>query len=70
MAGFIESVLCSQTETEKMPKSAQVDTEPVVSWSDEDTTNSLLYYLCALGIEGYDEVADLNEHIPSAATVP
>jgi len=49
MAGFIESVLCPQEESDdETPqyKNAQVDS--VVA---EDETNALLYYLCALGMD-------------------
>ncbi|KAL3776345.1 hypothetical protein ACHAW5_003519 [Stephanodiscus triporus] len=39
MAGFLEAVL------------AQVDIETAGSVTDDDETNALLYYLCAIGIQ-------------------
>mmetsp|Transcript_31924 Transcript_31924/g.77183 ORF Transcript_31924/g.77183 Transcript_31924/m.77183 type:complete len:350 (-) Transcript_31924:489-1538(-) len=69
MAGFLESVLCPQTRTATVPKYAQVDTESNEIGSNDDATNSLLYYLCALGIAEYDDAADTNESIPFTTTV-
>lgn len=66
MAGFLESVLCPQTETVKVPKYAQVDEETAGSVTDDDETNALLYYLCAIGI---DESIVVNESIPYVSTV-
>lgn len=51
MAGFIESVLCPQEESDdETPqyKYAQIDSVEV---ADKDATNALLYYLCALGMD-------------------
>ncbi|KAL7542009.1 hypothetical protein ACHAXR_011441, partial [Thalassiosira sp. AJA248-18] len=67
MAGFLESVLCPEPHTEKIPKYAEVDNEASVSLTDEDETNTLLYYLCAIGID--DESMMLDESYSSAATV-
>ena len=65
MAAFIESVLCPQQDTEKIPKSADIYAESAGGLSDDDA-NSLLYYLCAIGLEEYGN----DEAIPSAATLP
>lgn len=67
MAGFLESVLCSETQTEKAPKYAQVDSESGGGLSEEDETNALMYYLCAIGID--DESFVIDETVPSAAIV-
>lgn len=64
MAGFLEAVLCPQPETKKVPKYAQVDIETAGSVTDDDDeTNALLYYLCAIGIQEYD--ASLGLSTPS-----
>lgn len=69
MAGFLESVLCPpQPQTGKIPKSAQVDTSG--GGLDDDETNALLYYLCAIAIEEYDEYAGINQSGSSTTTVP
>jgi len=63
MAGFLEAVLCPQPETKKVPKYAQVDIETAGSVTDDDETDALLYYLCAIGIQEYD--ASLGLSTPS-----
>lgn len=67
MAGFLESVLCSEPQTEKTPKYAEVDSDSAGGLSEEDETNALLYYLCAIGMD--DETFVIGETVPSAATV-
>ena len=53
MAAFIESVLCPQTDdVDDAPKYKYVQAEDSeVADLNEDETNALLYYLCALGME-------------------
>jgi predicted esterase len=67
MAGFLEAVLCPQIETEKVPKYAQVDKETAGSVKNDDETDSLLYYLCAFGIDEYN--ASLGLSSPSKTPV-
>ncbi|KAL9188361.1 hypothetical protein ACHAXT_006739 [Thalassiosira profunda] len=66
MAGFLESVLCPQTETTKEPKSAQIDTEAAAaeSASDSDDMNALLYYLCAMDLGDSGQV--VGDSVPSS----
>jgi hypothetical protein len=54
MAAFIESVLCPQKidDVDDAPKYKVVQAEDSeVADLNEDETNALLYYLCALGME-------------------
>lgn len=62
MAGFIESVLCPQSQKEKELKFAQVETD--ASDMEEEEMSALLYYLFALGMEG--DTAD--GYVPSATS--
>lgn len=69
MAGFLESVLCPQPQTEKVPKYAQIDIEHVEtagSETDDEEANAILFYLCALGM---DDIMAVDESLPSAATI-
>ncbi|KAL7530077.1 hypothetical protein ACHAWF_003233 [Thalassiosira exigua] len=65
MAGFLEYVLCPQPETGKVPKSAQIDTDAALGM-DEDETNALMYYLCAIATE---EATRVDDSAPSTASV-
>ena len=66
ITGFLESVLCTQTQTEKVPKSVNIEQEVAGNTMEEDNINVLLYYLCALGI---DKATLIDGFLPSAATV-
>ncbi len=59
MAGFLESVLCPKSGRAKVPRYAQVDGEGV----DDGDANALLYYLCAIGMEGSVAVDDSNPSV-------
>ena len=66
ITGFLESVLCSQTQKEEVQKSVKIEQEAAGSTLEEDGINALLYYLCALGI---DKATLIDGFLPSAATV-
>lgn len=52
MADFLDSILAVKPEKSKTPKSADPDFKEVEeSPANDDETNALLYYLCAIGIE-------------------
>ena len=64
MAGFIESVLCPQEESDdETPQYKYAQVDSVVEVVDEDETNALLYYLCALGME------DITNEQPNSSSV-
>jgi lysophospholipase-2 len=70
MAIFLESVLCPQSKTGKIPKFAQVDPDLSGSASNiEDETNTLLYYLCAIGIADNDEATSASKSILTVDTM-
>mmetsp|Transcript_19975 Transcript_19975/g.41573 ORF Transcript_19975/g.41573 Transcript_19975/m.41573 type:complete len:333 (-) Transcript_19975:104-1102(-) len=51
MADFLESVLAMKAAKPKKPRSADPDFHGEEEAENEDETNALLYYLCAIGIE-------------------
>lgn len=63
MVAFLEDIFRdTDDQKKKTQKSAQVE-------SDDDETNALLYYLCAIGLGEYDSSAEISESVPSEATV-
>ena len=69
MAIFLESVLCPQSKSGKVPKYAQVETDISTGTTSDDEINSLLYYLCAFGLAENDETIGRTESIPTVDTL-
>ena len=69
MAIFLESVLCPQSKTGKIPKFVQIDNDVTGSATNDDETNKLLYYLCAIGIADNDMATGATKSINTAGTL-
>ena len=66
MANFLESVLSPQPKAGKIPKFAQVENDIPETVANDDEINSLLYYLCVIGIADNDEAIGATKSIPTS----